>query len=67
VIILVVEPGGAASSAGLLAGDVILRFGGAAIMTRADIQTALDGVVPNVIVPETIWRSGHAQLVEMKF
>lgn len=67
VVILAVEAGGAASSAGLLGGDVILSFGGAPIMTIADVQRALDTVMPNNLVTATIWRNGHERPIQIQF
>jgi len=43
VIVLSVEPGGPAESAGIVVGDVIAEIGGQAVEDTDDVQTALRG------------------------
>jgi tetratricopeptide (TPR) repeat protein len=51
----VVLPGGNAARAGLRGGDVLLRYGGKQITTRADLKIAQGGAA----VPVVAWRDGR--------
>ena len=59
LFVIDVEQGGAASAAGILAGDVLLTFAGVPVMTEADIRTALAAVRPHDIELVEIWRNGE--------
>jgi hypothetical protein len=50
-----VLPGGSASRAGLRAGDVLLRYAGTRLTTRADLKVAAEG---GARVPVVTWRDG---------
>jgi hypothetical protein len=67
VLVKSVENGGAASAAGLAAGDIILMFGGARIETVADMQTALAVVQPNSRVSAEIWRGRREVPITFNF
>jgi tetratricopeptide (TPR) repeat protein len=55
LLVNVVLPGGSASRAGLRPGDVLLRYGGAALKTSADLKPA-GGTEP---VAVRVWRAGR--------
>jgi tetratricopeptide (TPR) repeat protein len=50
-----VLPGGNAARAGLRGGDVLLRYGGTKLVTRADLKVAQDGDP----MPVVVWRNGQ--------
>jgi len=50
---------GPAESAGILAGDVLLRLGGAPTSTREELSEAMDGYVPGDTVELTVKRDGE--------
>jgi tetratricopeptide (TPR) repeat protein len=52
--ITVVLPGGNAARAGLRGGDILLRYGGKQLSSRADLQLAEAGAP----VPVVVWRDG---------
>ena len=57
-IVSQVEKGGPADKAGLVAGDVILRFDGKTIEKSADLSRFVGGTSPGASVKLHIWRSG---------
>jgi len=67
LFVIDVEQGGAASAAGIRAGDVLLTFAGVPVMTEADIRPALASVGPHSTVTADIWRNGQAQSVSLEF
>ena len=56
-----VEPGGAADKAGIKAGDIILKFNGAAIERWSDLPRLVGGATVNGKSNITIWRNGAQQ------
>ncbi|WP_226935989.1 Do family serine endopeptidase [Janthinobacterium sp. GW458P] len=56
-----VEPGGAADKAGIKAGDIILKFNGAAIERWSDLPRLVGGATVNGKANITIWRNGAQQ------
>jgi len=67
LFVINVDQGGAASAAGIRAGDVLLTFAGVPVMTEADIRAALASVGPHSTVTADIWRNGQAQSVSLEF
>jgi serine protease Do len=59
VLVLRVEPGGPADSAGLMAGDVITALGGRAVRTLRDLHDLLSHRRIGDGVDMTIWREGQ--------
>jgi S1-C subfamily serine protease len=58
LIVLSVEPGGPAESAGLLIGDILTKVNGRALGDTVDVQTALAGQTPGTTVPLSLLRGG---------
>jgi S1-C subfamily serine protease len=67
LIVTKVISGGAASSAGMLPGDVIFTIGGAPVSSLDDIQRALAGVAPATTVPSDVWRNGQQFSLALQF
>lgn len=67
LIVLEVLPGGVGSSAGLVAGDVILAFDGIAIASVDDMQRRLNDAVANSTVTAMVWRNGQERSVPLQF
>ncbi len=67
LVITSVLRGQAASSAGLLPGDVILAFGTAPLMTVDDLQRGLADVIANSVVEAQVWRDEHEMTVRFQF
>jgi hypothetical protein len=67
LIVMAVSPGGAASSGGMLADDVLLSLGTSQLMTVADVQATLASVQPNSTVAANVWRNGHALTLQLGF
>lgn len=55
-----VEPGGPAEKAGVLAGDIILKFNGAAIERSSDLPRLVGGAKLGTRSVVTVWRKGAA-------
>ncbi len=53
-----VEPGGPAEKAGLEAGDIILKFNGAAIERASDLPRMVGSTKPGTRSTVTVWRKG---------
>jgi len=53
-----VEPGGPAEKAGLEAGDIILKFNGAAIEHASDLPRMVGSTKPGTRSTVTVWRKG---------
>ena len=53
-----VEPEGPAAEAGVMAGDVIIRFGSTAIAQWSDLPRVVGGVKPGTRETLTVWRKG---------
>jgi serine protease Do len=60
-----VEKGGPAEKGGLLAGDVITKFDGKAIMTSGDLPRAVGATKPGKTVPVEILRKGAAKTLNI--
>jgi S1-C subfamily serine protease len=58
LLVLSVEPGSPAERAGLLLGDVILRFGGAGVVHAQDLMGALSAERIGVAMPLQLLRAG---------
>jgi len=67
LFVMEVDQGGAASMAGIRAGDVLLTFAGAPINSEADIKAALASVSPQDIELVGIWRNGEQRLLVVEF
>ena len=67
VVVMSIMQGGAASAAGLQAGDVILSLGGSPLMTVADLQQALANTAPNSVVTAQIWRDRQELATDLHF
>jgi PDZ domain len=67
VVLLDVGAGGAASSAGMMAGDVILSFNGLAVRNVGDIDRELENVKGGTLVTASIWRDDTERLVSIQF
>ena len=67
LMVLEVLPGGVGSSAGLVAGDVILAFDGITVLTVDDMQRRLNGAASNSIVNAMVWRNGQERPVPLQF
>jgi hypothetical protein len=67
LVVMAVSPGGAASSGGILANDVLLSLGTTQLMTVADVQTKLASVQPNSTVAANVWRNGQALTLQLGF
>jgi membrane-associated protease RseP (regulator of RpoE activity) len=67
LIVTKIMGGGAASSAGMLPGDVIFTIGGAPVSSLDDIQRALAGVAPATTVSSDVWRNGQQFSLALRF
>jgi hypothetical protein len=67
LIVMAVSPGGAASSGGMLADDVLLSLGTTQLMTVADVQATLASVQPNSTVAANVWRNGQTLTLQLGF
>ena len=56
-----VEKGGPADTAGIVPGDVILKFDGKVVDKSADLPRLVAGTRPGQRVPVTLWRKGAAR------
>ncbi|EHP41951.1 serine protease [Cupriavidus basilensis OR16] len=61
-----VQPGGAASRAGLKPGDVILQVGARDVVQSADALICIADLAPGVAVPLRIWRDRAALELEVR-
>jgi serine protease Do len=60
-----IEKGGPADKAGLLGGDIILKFNGAAVEKSADLRRMAAATRPGAEVKLGIWRKGAAQEISL--
>ncbi|WP_050476963.1 DegQ family serine endoprotease [Herbaspirillum rhizosphaerae] len=60
-----VEPGGPADKGGLEAGDIILKFNGAAIEKPSDLPRMVGNIKPGSRATVNIWRKGAARDVSL--
>jgi S1-C subfamily serine protease len=67
LLVLGVQPGGAAAAAGIRADDVLLVLADAHVATIEDIKAALATVHRQDIVAAEIWRNGQMQSVRLTF
>ena len=67
LVVMGVEPGGAAAAAGFAAGDVILGFGAGPFMTAGDLQAALADIPAGGTVTATIWRDKAQSVRQLEF
>lgn len=61
-----VQPGGAASRAGMKPGDVILQVGARDVVQSADALIFIADLAPGVAVPLRIWRDRAALVLEVR-
>lgn len=66
VIVLSVEPGGPADSAGLLIGDVLLKLNGLPLADTGEVQTALGGATVGNTVQLELVRGGEVKSFEAR-
>ena len=67
LLVVTVEPNGAASIAGLRRGDVILSLSGTIIRSRQDIEQVLQTVSPGRIAVAEILRNGDRRIIDIPF
>ena len=60
---LSLEPGGPASQAGVLIGDILISLGGAAVHDTDDVQLALEGHAVGQSVPAEVLRGGVSRQI----
>lgn len=60
-----VEPAGPAEKAGLEAGDIILKFNGAAIERSSDLPRMVGGTKPGTHSTVTLWRKGASRDISL--
>ena len=60
-----VEPGGPAEKGGLEAGDIILKFNGAAIERPSDLPRMVGATKPGAKATVSVWRKGSARDVSL--
>lgn len=56
-----VEPGGPAEKAGVEAGDIILKFNGAAIEKSSDLPRMVGNIKPGARATISVWRKGASR------
>lgn len=64
-LIEAVEPGGPADKAGLLPGDIILRFAGKSIEHSADLQRLVGNTAANTQAEMQVWRQGASKTLKV--
>ncbi len=67
LLVIDVEQGGAASLAGIRAGDVLLAFAGGSVNTEAGIKARLASVRAHDIALVQVWRNGEERLFVLQF
>jgi S1-C subfamily serine protease len=65
LIVLSLEPGGPASNAGVLIGDILVKLGGKAVHDTDDIQLGLEGHGVGQKVALEVLRGGEARQVDV--
>lgn len=60
VLVNSVVEGSAAEKAGIKAGDLLVKLGGAAIEEASDLQEAVSGLEDGKAAPLTVWREGRS-------
>jgi S1-C subfamily serine protease len=65
LIVLSLEPGGPASGAGVIVGDILVKLGGKAVHDTDDIQLVLEGHAVGGKVPVEVLRGGELRALEV--
>ena len=61
ILVNSVVEGSAAEKAGIKAGDLLVKLGGAPIEETSDLQDAVGNLEPGKPTPVTVWRDGKSQ------
>ena len=61
ILVNSVVEGSAAEKAGIKAGDLLVKLGGAVIEETSDLQDAVRDLEPGKPTPVTVWRDGKSQ------
>lgn len=66
VVITEVEPGSAAAASGVREGDILTRFGSAAVTRIRDLEEASEGLTPGASVPLRLIRGGSPLFIGIR-